>query len=195
MQTDLKNLVVIGCSAGGTEALRMLFKDLRFPSRTAFAITLHVSPNHPGILSALLKSLSKNEVKEAESQEPLQAGKIYFAPPGYHLLVSKSERGLACLDLSVDDPVNYSRPSIDVLFESAAEALGPAVIGVVLTGANHDGAAGAKSILTHGGQVLIQDPAEADHSAMPAAALKFTGLQTAYNLAGLRQQLEQLGEV
>jgi len=107
-------------------------------------------------------------VKEAEDKELLSGGTIYFAPPDYHVLL-EADKSLA---LSSDEPVLFSRPSIDVLFESAADAYGAQLIAVVLTGANHDGARGARAVMDSGGVVLIQEPETAFASAMPEAAIR-----------------------
>ena len=106
------------------------------------------------------------KVKEAEDKEPVEGGTIYFAPPDHHLLVEKDKT----LSLSRDEPVLYSRPSINVLFETAADAYGSALIGVILTGANQDGADGIKAVAQFGGKALVQRPAEAFAPAMPEAS-------------------------
>ena len=106
-------------------------------------------------------------VKEAEDKEPIRPGVIYFAPPDYHLLVEADHT----LSLSADEPVLYSRPSIDVLFESAADAYGDGLVGIILTGANEDGAAGLSAVYDAGGIALVEDPEGAFSSAMPSAAL------------------------
>jgi len=107
------------------------------------------------------------DVREAEDKEPLEAGTVYFAPPDYHLLVELDRR----LSLSSEEPVLYSRPSIDVLFESAADAYGSGLVGVVLTGANSDGARGLRAVRDAGGVALVQRPDQAQVAAMPQAAL------------------------
>ena len=106
-------------------------------------------------------------VKEADEKEHLEAGIVYLAPPNYHLMVEKDKT----LSLTVDERFNYSRPSIDILFESAAEVFGPQLIGVVLTGANSDGSYGLKTIKAAGGLVVVEDPATAEVKTMPQAAL------------------------
>ena len=108
------------------------------------------------------------DVKEAEDKEPIMPGTIYFAPPDYHLLVEVDKR----LSLSSEEPVLFSRPSIDVLFETAAEAYGPELIGIILTGANSDGATGLAAIYEAGGTTLVQNPELAYTAAMPASAIK-----------------------
>lgn len=185
----LRHLLTIGCSAGGTEALRQLFLQRSVAADVAVVIVLHVGTVSPDVLLEFLRAITHCPVNEAESQEPVRGGRIYFAPPGYHLLVSPQNN----FELNVDDPVNYSRPSIDVFFESAAEAYKERVVAVVLTGANQDGAAGAARILSFGGQVLIQDPKEAAHPQMPLSAMAATKIQRTYPLAELGAVLEQKG--
>jgi len=129
-------------------------------------IVHHCSADTDHSRTVALQARSPLPLEEAEDKMPLEPGHAYLAPPGYHLLVD--DRSLA---LSTEAPVGYSRPSIDVLFESAAQSYGPGVVGVVLTGANKDGAAGAATIKRYGGRVLVQDPATADTATMPAATL------------------------
>lgn len=189
--TLAKTVMVIGCSAGGTDALRHLFTGRHPASDVAVVVVMHVGGLSPNILQGFLSDVTGCPVKEAESQEVIAGGVLYFAPPGYHLLISPSK----VFELNVDDPVNYSRPSIDVLFESAAEAYGPDLICLVLTGANHDGAHGAKMILAHGGTVLVQSPEEASHPQMPLAALSKTGLSRSYPLKELERILAEGGRL
>jgi len=157
--------VVIGASAGGIDALAEILPRLPKTYPLPIIIVLHVPSDQPSYLSELFKSKTALRVKEADEKEVIQPGTIYFAPPGYHLLV---ERDLT-FSLSQEDPVQYSRPSIDVLFESAAEAFGCHLIGVLLTGANQDGALGLKRIQESGGLAMIQDPATAQVRVMPEA--------------------------
>jgi two-component system chemotaxis response regulator CheB len=128
-------------------------------------------------------------VKEADDKEPVVGGVIYFAPSDYHLLVETNES----LALSTDEAVNYSRPSIDVLFESAADAYGEGLVGVILTGANHDGAAGLKAIVDAGGLAIVEDPAGAYATAMPQAALEACPSATIMNLDAIASYLSSLG--
>lgn len=185
----LKHVITIGCSAGGTEALRHLFMQRTVSKDVAVIVVLHVGTVSPDVLLDFLRVITSCPVNEAESQEPVRGGQIYFAPPGYHLLVSPEGN----FELNVDDPVNYSRPSIDVLFETAAEAFKEKVVGIVLTGANHDGAAGAARIQSLGGQVLIQSPQESAHPQMPMAAMEATRISRTYPLNELATYLEQKG--
>jgi two-component system chemotaxis response regulator CheB len=160
--------VVIGASAGALQALSQILPKLPATFPVPVLIVVHVPADRRNMLAPLIQAKCKMVVREAEDKEPATAGTIYFAPPAYHLLVESD----GTLSLSSDEEVLYSRPSIDVLFESAADAYGPAVIGVVLTGANPDGAHGLRSISEAGGIAIVEDPAEAYVGTMPEEALK-----------------------
>lgn len=159
--------VVIGASAGALEALSRLLPALPAQYGLAVMIVVHLPPDKKSILAELFQDKCRIKVMEAEDKEPIRAGVAYFAPPDYHLLVEPDKT----LSLSSDEPVLFSRPSIDVLFESAADAYGPALAGVVLTGASQDGAQGLAAVIEAGGLGIIQEPAEAYASAMPEAAI------------------------
>lgn len=159
--------VVIGCSAGGLQALKILLPELPAKLLLPVIIVQHISENSDGFIIEYLNQSSKITVKEAEDKEPIYSNTAYLAPPGYHLLI-EAER---IFSLSVDERVNYSCPSIDVLFESAAKVYGESLIGIVLTGANADGAHGLKTIKEHGGLAIVQNPVTAENPAMPKAAL------------------------
>lgn len=161
-------LVVIGCSAGGLEVLKVLLSDLPKKFQPALVIVQHISVDAPQPLAEFFQPISSIQVKEAEDKETIRSGIAYFAPAGYHLMISDRNT----FQLSVEEPVNYSRPSIDVLFETAADAYGEKLLGIVLTGANEDGAKGLARIHSRGGSIVIQDPAAAEFSNMPMAALK-----------------------
>ena len=164
------DLVVVGSSWGGLQALGRLLSDVPPDFDPPVVIAQHRHPDsQEGTLRQLLQRQIMRPVLEAEDKLPLEPRHVYVAPPDYHLLV---ERG--SLALSVDDRVSYARPSIDVLFESAADAYGDGVIGVILTGANDDGARGLARIKEVGGVALIQDPAAAVRRAMPDAAIATT---------------------
>ena len=131
-------------------------------------VVVHVPPDKRSVLPELFQAKCRLPVREAEDKEPISGGTIYFAPPDYHLLVEVDKS----LSLSSDEPVLFSRPSIDVLFESAADAYGAALIGIVLTGANQDGAKGMRAVVEAGGIALVQSPESAFASAMPEAAIE-----------------------
>lgn len=159
--------VAIGTSAGGLKALLKLLAFLPPNFSPAILVVQHLSPQSKGDFSQVFQPHCALVVKEAEEKEKICGGKVYLAPADYHLLVERDQS----LSLSVDEKVNFSRPSIDVLFESAAEAYGLALIGVILSGANADGAYGAKVIKNFGGKVLVQNPTDAEVPIMPRAAI------------------------
>lgn len=158
-------LVVIGASWGGLTALRAVLRALPAGFPAAVVVVQHRSPRE-GMLAALLADGGALDVREAEDKDELRGGAVLVGPPGYHLLIEGDT-----VSLNVDEPVRDSRPSIDVLFESAA-ARGGRVVGVVLTGANADGAAGLAEIRRRGGIAIVQEPAEAERAEMPRAALE-----------------------
>jgi len=159
-------LIVIGCSLGGMHALEKILCALPAEFDTPIAIAQHRHKNSDGGLVEFFRRSCKVRVMDADDKQWIEPGTVYFAPADYHLLVEKGE-----FSLSVDEQVHHSRPSIDVLFESAADAYGAALIGVVLTGANDDGAAGVRRIKSRGGLVVAQDPRTAEAPAMPDAAI------------------------
>lgn len=173
--------VAIGASAGGIDALFALLDGLRPPLDAAVVIVLHLPEQHDSLLPQLFAQRTELAVQEAQANAPVQAGTVYVAPPGYHLLV-EAERSFA---LSCDAPELFSRPSIDVLFESCADVYGERLAGIVLTGANEDGARGLATIKRRGGLTAVQDPQEAAHAAMPLAAIERAAPDFVLPLAGL----------
>ena len=159
--------VVIGASAGALDVLSNLLPGLPADYRLPILIVVHMPPDKTSLFAQLLRARCAIRVREAEDKEPIEPGVAYFAPPDYHLLVEQDKR----LSLSDDEPVLFSRPSIDVLFESAADAYGDGLIGVVLTGANSDGANGLKAVVEAGGVAVVQSPKGAYAVAMPEAAI------------------------
>ena len=159
--------IVVGASAGGVEALLKVFQQLRRGFRLPIITVLHLPDERRSLLADVFASHVPMPVKEAEDKETIAPGTLYFAGPGYHLSV---ERDLS-LSLSQEERVFYSRPSIDILFESAADAYDSRLAGVLLTGANNDGAQGMARINEYGGLTVIQDPAGALARTMPEAAL------------------------
>lgn len=161
-------LIVFGASYGGMNALKVILKALPQDFPLPVVIVQHISPNSDKFMINQLDTICKLVVKEAEEKELLKSGVAYFAPPDYHLLIEDD----MTLSLSVEDKINYSRPAIDVLFESAAYALGHEVIGVILTGANNDGSIGLKRINENGGLTIVQSPETAQASTMPQGAIE-----------------------
>jgi two-component system chemotaxis response regulator CheB len=180
--------IVIGCSAGGLTALETLFSALLPNLEQAIVVCCHTGSSTVELMCELLAQHATLPVIEASERASLEAGVIQVAPSGYHLLVETSRR----FALSVDERVSYARPSIDVLFESAAEAYREALIGVVLTGANSDGAEGLAWVRRNGGLAIVQDPADAEATAMPTAALEIAGADYCVPLAAIAPLLNRL---
>lgn len=167
MTESRREAVVLGASAGGMEALFNLLSSLPAHWPLSLSVVLHL---HPEQDDALIDHYARHcplAVKEAEDKEAILPGRVYFAPPDYHLLVERDRT----FSLSRDEKVQHARPSIDVLFESAAEAYGAGLAGVILSGANADGARGLARVKELGGLTLVQDPSEAQHATMPLAAI------------------------
>lgn len=159
--------VVLGVSMGGVDALKRVLPLLPADFPLPLLVVIHISPGSGDGLARLLDALCQLRVKEADEGDLPRAGTVYMAPANYHLLVEQDGR----LGLSTDPPVSFARPSVDVLFESAAACHGKALVGVVLTGAGADGAAGIERIARLGGYTVVQDPADAQMDLMPRAAL------------------------
>ncbi|MEO8064146.1 MAG: chemotaxis protein CheB [Pseudomonadota bacterium] len=184
------DLVVIGGSAGGIDALRRLLRDLDADFAPAMAIVIHLPADSISLLPRIFERPGGPRLKFAEDKEPIEGGTIYFATPDYHLLV---ERGRT-FALSQDDRVHYSRPAIDALFETAAEAYGDRLLGLVLSGANADGAAGLKAVAAAGGIAAVQSLETSEMIAMPAAALQAVPESVEVDLAALADFLRAHGE-
>lgn len=159
--------IVIGGSAGAVEALGHLLPALRSELPLPVMVVLHLPRERPSLLADIFRKRCALPTQEAQDKEPVAPGNVYFAPPDYHLLV---DRGPS-LALSVDEPVFFSRPSIDVLFESAADVYGPRLLGIILTGGNEDGAKGLAAVADAGGLTIVQEPRTAHMPSMPEAAL------------------------
>ena len=159
--------VVIGCSAGGIEALSALLPAFDPACGVAVLVVVHLPRERPSRLVEVFSGRCQLAVSEAEDKQPIAPGNLYFAAPDYHLLVDEGPR----LALSVDELVHFSRPSVDVLFESAADAYGSELLAMVLSGANEDGARGLAAVERAGGLTLVQAPETAVAPAMPGAAL------------------------
>jgi two-component system, chemotaxis family, protein-glutamate methylesterase/glutaminase len=157
-------MVVIGTSAGGLEAMCTLLRQLPASLNLAVLVVQHRSRDSEA-LCEVLQDCSALPIQDIVDKEPIVRGRVYLAPPDYHVLVEEDHFSLA-----VDEPVAYSRPSIDVAFESAADAWGARLVGIVLTGANSDGSRGLRRVRDAGGLALVQVPASAEVGVMPAAA-------------------------
>lgn len=159
--------VMIGGSAGSLDALHALFSALTTVTEATFFVVLHLSPSSKSLLPEVLGAYTDMPVREAVDKLPITPRTVVVAPPDYHVLI---ERDLT-FALSRDPLVHYSRPAIDPLFQTAADVFGPQAIGVLLSGANADGAAGLRAIQDRGGRVAVQDPATAAAIEMPTAGL------------------------
>ena len=160
-------IAVLGTSWGGLHALSEIVAALPATFALPLVVVQHRSADAPGLLGELLQTRTQLCVVEVDDKSPIESGHVYIAPPSYHLLVDGGH-----FSLTLDAPVRYSRPSIDVTFASAADAYGKRVIGVVLTGANQDGASGLHRIAERGGHAVVQDPRTAESPIMPEAALR-----------------------
>lgn len=160
--------VAIGASAGAVDALSKLLPVLPEKFPLPVFIVVHLPADKKSIMAELFNGKCMLEVKEAEDKEDIRPGVVYFAPPDYHLLIEKDK----IISLSSEEPVLFSRPSIDVLFETAADAYGEGLLGIILTGANEDGANGLRIISEEGGTAIVQDPQHAFAPYMPQAAIK-----------------------
>ncbi len=205
MEKASKTILIVDDEYDILSSLEMVFTAEGFSVRTAhdgkealeqlakvpvpIIIVLHIPGDQPSLLAELFGSKTEMRVKDADEKEIISPGTIYFASPGYHLLV---ECDLS-FSLSREDPVQYSRPSIDVLFESAADAFGSHLVGVLLTGANQDGAEGLKQIHQAGGLALVQDPATAQVRAMPDAG--YALLSATINLNDIDEHILSLDEI
>lgn len=162
-------MIVIGGSLGGGDALREILSGLPKDFSMPIAVVLHRHRDGDELLRPFIQRDCLLPVQEVEDKDPIEPGRVYLGPPDYHLLLEEG-----CFSLSTDDLVNFARPSIDALFESAAEWKGRQAIAVVLTGGGFDGAAGARRIEEKGGTVIVQDPKTADGLWMPTASIEAT---------------------
>jgi two-component system chemotaxis response regulator CheB len=181
--------VVIGASAGGVQALAQLLPA--FPQGTAAAIfvVLHLPRDRPSLLTEVFSPKCALEVREAQDKEPVAPGTVYFAPSNYHLLVDEGPQ----LALSADDLVHHSRPSIDVLFESAADVYREHLLGVLLTGANEDGAQGLAAVHDAGGVTVVQEPETAQASTMVLSAMQLRAPDFVLPLGRIAELFQRVG--
>lgn len=177
--------LVIGCSAGGLEALRTLLAALPSKLNIAVIIVAHTAPESDHLLPSLLEKICKPPLCEAREREAILAGHVYVAPPNYHLLIEPERR----FALSVDERVCFVRPSIDVLFSSAADVYREQLIGMILTGANSDGTEGLKAIKAAGGYTLAQDPSSAYADTMPKSAIASGAVDRVLPLDALAREI------
>jgi two-component system chemotaxis response regulator CheB len=181
--------VVIGASSGGIDVLGTLLPALPRDYPLPVAVCLHVPPDHRSLLVEVFGYRCAIRLKEVDDKDKVEPGVVYFAPPDYHLLFEDR----TIFSLSVDDPVNHSRPSIDVLFQSAADVFGARVLGILCSGSNDDGAAGLAGICAAGGIAAVQDPHGATSPEMPAAGLHACPTALVHDPKGLAQLLRNAG--
>lgn len=183
--------VVIGVSAGGLNALGAVLPALPAVYPVPVVVVQHLSPHSDNYSTRYLDSISAIRVKEVDEKEIILPGFVYTAPPNYHVLVEEDKT----FSLSVEDRINFARPAVDVLFESAADVFSSHLIGVVLTGANNDGSKGLKKIKDAGGLTVVQDPETAEVDGMPRAAIDNTSVDRILQLEDVGPFLVQMAEV
>lgn len=179
--------VVIGCSSGGLRALSIVLGALRDDLAVPVIVVCHRGPDDEGLLAQTLGRASRLPVVEAEERQPAAPGIVHLAPSGYHLLIERDGRFM----LSADPRVCYVRPAVDVLFEAAASCWGAGLLGVILTGANHDGAEGLAAVRRRGGHAIVQDPDDAEAPQMPRAALERAGADAVLDLPGIARTINE----
>lgn len=182
------SVVGIGTSWGGLSALTRLLGDLPTDFSIPVVVVQHRSKDSEHLLVRLLQDATDLRVCEIEDKDPLTPATVHVAPANYHVLI---EHGYA--SLTIEEPVRFSRPSIDVMLTSAADTYGSAAIGVVLTGANEDGARGLAHIAKRGGRSLVQDPKTAEIPIMPEAAIRAVPTAEVLSLRALGRRLIELG--
>ena len=182
-----RDIIVIGASAGGLQALSALLGKLPKDLQASVFVVWHISPNHRSILPGVLSRAGKLPATHAVDGEPIRPGRIYVARPAYHLVLEVDR-----VRLTKGPKENRFRPAVDTLFRSAAYAFGPRVIGVVLTGALDDGTAGLWSIKDRGGIAIVQDPEEAENPSMPASAKQHVEIDYCIPIAQIAETLIHL---
>jgi two-component system, chemotaxis family, protein-glutamate methylesterase/glutaminase len=183
------DLIAIGASAGGLKAVCDLVRPLPADFSVPIVIVLHRSKDS-NALAEVLQDCTPLRVVDVDDKQPLEPRAVYVAPPDYHLLIDDGQ-----FSLSTEDLVLFSRPSIDVFFDSAADAYGAGVIGIVLTGANSDGSKGLRKIVARGGSALIQDPRSAEVGIMPAAAQQTVSKALVLSIEEIAQHLIKLEQL
>jgi two-component system, chemotaxis family, protein-glutamate methylesterase/glutaminase len=181
------SVIGVGTSWGGLAALSKVLSDLPADFSLPVVVVQHRGKDSDRLLAELLQDTTDLKVCEVEDKEPLTPGMVHIAPANYHILVD-----LGYLSLTLEEPVRFSRPSIDVMFTSAADTYGPQAIGVVLTGANEDGARGLADIVKRGGLALVQNPRTAEIPIMPQAAVKAVPTAEILELDALAPRLIEL---
>jgi two-component system, chemotaxis family, protein-glutamate methylesterase/glutaminase len=180
-------IVVIGTSLGGLSALKIILGNLPADFSVPIAIVQHRHKESDDILNKLLQKHTLLAIREVEDKDEILSRHVYLAPVDYHLLIEPGH-----FALSTDEPVSYARPSIDVLFESAADIYAQQVIGVILTGANQDGVQGLKKVKARGGLTIVQEPGTAESCVMPKAAISAVAVDWILSLSDIASQLVKL---
>ncbi len=180
--------IVIGASFGGMEAITYILSNLPEKFRIPIVVVLHIGSNNINNYLSALGNSTHFKVKEAEEKETIHKGVVYFAPPNYHLLLENNRT----MSLSTDKKVNFSRPSIDVLFETAAWAYKKELLGILLSGSNADGAEGLKIIKEYGGVTLVQNPETSVAGTMPGSALHLFKPDFVLDLQDIAKKIEAL---
>lgn len=178
-------LVAFGASSGGLEAMISVLQHLPAAYCLPTVLVLHQRANRESGVPAMLARYTHLNVCEPDDKQHIEPGHLYVAPPNYHLLVEREN----IFSLSLDAPVNFSRPSIDLLLESAAFAYGPQMVACILSGANSDGTAGAVAVKQRQGRVYVQSPETASMSVMPLAVMREVAVDGTYSPEGLAKQL------
>lgn len=182
-------LIVIGTSAGGLHALTSILSELPKNYPIPILIVQHRMASNTSMLEDVLQSKCRLKIKQADEKLVIEHGVAYIAPADYHMLVEQN----GTISLSCDEKVCYSRPSVDVLFESASFAYREKLLGIILTGANADGSMGVRSIRYHGGSTIVQEPSEAPYSMMPQSAIDIHCVDLVMPLQEIALYLKRLG--
>lgn len=185
---DAIQAIAIGASAGGIEALSVVLPAIPSSAAAAVFVVLHLPRDKPSLLPAIFSPKCSVAVREAIHDEPVEPATVYFAPPDYHLLIDDGPR----LALSCDEPVHYARPSVDALFESAADVYGAYLLAILLSGANQDGAAGLAYVQKLGGLTIVQDPETAQVPQMPLSALSRLTPDAVMSLSEIAELMQSL---
>lgn len=180
--------IVIGASYGGMEAIKVILNDLPSDFKIPVFIVLHIGNNNINTYISILNTENNVTVKEAGEKEAIKERTVYFAPPNYHLQVENRYT----LSLSTAEKVNFSRPSIDVLFETAAWIFGNELIGILLTGSNSDGAEGLKIIHEYGGITIVENPETAHARTMPEAGIKKSQPNYILNIEDISKKINEI---
>jgi len=180
--------IVIGVSAGGLEALKEILPELPRDFPAPIIVVQHRHPFSDDSLEKAMDDICQIKIRQINDKTLLESGVAYFAPPNYHVMIEED----MTFSLTLDPPVNYSRPSIDILFESASDIFGKHLVGIILTGANKDGSQGLAMIQKRGGLIIVQDPETASVDAMPLAAIAATQVNYILRLEVIAEMLIQL---